>query len=94
MILYRVGSPFALWYCLASFMTVSTASEPEETKKVESRSPGAISAILAASSRDLGCWKLQFGKNPSSFIWAAATSPNSVLPCPTCVVKSPARPSM
>src|SRR5918997_664265 len=74
MILYRPGSPLALWYCLASLMTVSTASEPDETKNVLFKSPGAISAILDASSRLLGCWKLQFGKNPSSFICLAATS--------------------
>jgi hypothetical protein len=83
-----------LWYWRLSFMTVSIASEPEETKKVELRSPGAIAAILAASSSDLGCWKLQFGKKPSSFICLWAASASSVLPCPTCVVKSPASPSM
>src|SRR5918999_2155329 len=93
MILYRVASPLDLWYWRLSFMTVSTASEPDETKKVEPRSPGAISASLCASSSDLGCWKLQLGKNPSSFICLAATSASSDLPCPTCVVKSPASPS-
>src|SRR3712207_2842257 len=75
-------------------MTVSTASDPEETKNVLLRSPGAISAILCASSRLLGCWKLQLGKKPSSFICFVATSASSALPCPTWVVKSPASPSM
>ena len=84
----------ALWYWRASLMTVSTASEPDETKKVEFKIPRRYLGDLAASSRLLGCWKLQLGKNPSSFICAAATSASSVLPCPTCVVKSPASPSM
>src|SRR5215218_1801177 len=35
-------------------MTVSTASEPEETKKVEERSPGAISELLHLPRGDLG----------------------------------------
>jgi hypothetical protein len=53
-------SPFAMWYCRASFQADSTASEPPETKNARLTLSGASSASFAASSIARGCAYDQF----------------------------------
>ncbi len=52
---FQRRSPRAAWYWRASFQADSTASDPPETKKTRSRSPGASEATSAASSIARGC---------------------------------------
>ena len=48
MILCACGlSPFAMWYCLASLIDISLASDPLPANTVAVSEPGASSAILA-----------------------------------------------
>ena len=53
--LVRFGWPVSLWYWRTSLNADSTASEPPDVKKTRFRSPGASSAIFAASSIARGC---------------------------------------
>ncbi len=46
--------PRAWWYASATFIAVSTDSEPELTKKIRLRSPGVSSAMRVASSNCFG----------------------------------------
>ena len=89
----RPGSPFAWWYSRANLMADSLASEPEFTKKVTPRSPGASSASSEAASIDAGWAADQFVANESFLICAAAASAMSVRPWPMLTQNRPANPS-
>ena len=90
----RPGSPRAWWYSRANLIADSLASEPELTKKVTPRSPGASSAISAAARTEGGWAADQFVAKASCFICAAAAAARSSRPWPMFTQKRPASPSM
>ncbi len=90
----RCGSPRPWWYSRANLIADSAASEPELTKNVTPRSPGASSAISAAVRMAGGCAAAQFVAKDICFICAAAASAMSSRPWPMFTQNRPARPSM
>ena len=91
MTLWRVASPFALWYCRASFITVSTASEPRREVGVEV--PGRYLGDLGRKLQAPRVLEAQLGK--SQLLHLPRRNLAQLRPAvPDRVVKSPASPSM
>src|SRR5215831_15883187 len=86
--------PRAWWYASATFIAVSTASEPELTKKMRLRSPGVSSATRDASWNCLGCPRVKGAMKSSSRSCAPTASAISLRPCPALTQNSPEEPSM
>ena len=77
----------------AIFIAVSTASEPEFTKKTVSRSPGARPAISVAASTDAGWAADQLDQYANCSICLVAAAGMSLRPWPMLTQKRPASPS-
>ena len=81
--------PFACQYASATFIALSTASDPELTKKIRLRSPGVSSATRVASSNCLGWPRVNGAMKSSSRSWAETASAISRRPWPALTQNSP-----